>query len=242
MKELSQQTKVRYLIIRGLNFFSIFVLTSLVGWGIIKLFDPHVFPVRHVVVMGNHRYLKTTEVQQLLKRALYFRSFFSASVNELRSLLEDIPSVGRVEVRRIWPDTLGIRIEERQFAASWGRGALLSTDGKIIKFPEKTAPSITPLFWGEPRGALNMLDKYRSFSERLKPLGLKISEMSLDERQSWRVKLANGIVVELGRNEFVEKFDRFINFYEQYLSEREEKVASVDMRYTHGASVSWKSS
>ena len=39
-----------------------------------------------------------------------------------------------------------------------------------------------------------------SFSERLKPFRLKISDIGLDARQSWRVKLTNGMVIELGRN------------------------------------------
>lgn len=240
MSEPPQQTEVHYPIVQWLGFLSVLVLLFLATWGAIKLFDPRSFPIRHVSVRGNYHYLNPLEVRELLVRALYSHSFFSVSVDYIRALLEKTPWIHRVEIRRVWPDTLDIRIEERQFAARWGKSALLSASGEIINLHGGPTSAIFPVFWGEASRAQALLAAYHSFSERLKPLELKISELFLDARQSWRVKLTSGMVIELGRNGFDKKFDRFINFYRQYLSKQDNKVASVDMRYTNGASLSWK--
>ena len=69
--------------------------------------------------------------------------------------------------------------------------------------------------------------------------GLRINELFLSERFAWNVQLNNGIKLNLGRKEFIDRFQRFIDLFE-LLDRQEKSVDYVDLRYDTGLAVGWK--
>src|SRR5262245_39888934 len=74
-------------------------------------------------------------------------NFLVIDLVELRAALERLPWVRRVELRRVWPDTVEVVVEEHVALARWGDDALVNTYGE--RFAGKTDQAL-PLFIGPP--------------------------------------------------------------------------------------------
>ena len=68
---------------------------------------------------------------------------------------------------------------------------------------------------------------------------MTLDELSLSERFAWQVQLKNGIKLNLGRQEFIDRLQRFIDVY-PLLAQQEKAVKYVDLRYDTGVAVGWK--
>ena len=62
-----------------------------------------------------------------------------------------------------------------------------------------------------------------------------------DERQSKHLVLSDGLVISIGDGDVSEKINRFITAYEQYLATKITEIKKVDLRYTNGLAIEWKS-
>jgi cell division septal protein FtsQ len=56
------------------------------------------------------------------------------------------------------------------------------------------------------------------------------------------MQFANGIEINLGREDFTERLQRFVDIYPRILASQSDKIAVVDLRYTNGFAVRWTNS
>jgi cell division protein FtsQ len=84
-----------------------------------------------------------------------------------------------------------------------------------------------------------VLQTWVGLDELLMPLGLEITQISLDGRGAWSMRLDNGTHVQLGRDSTVERLQRLLASWERLMQEREAPPADVDLRYTNGFAVAW---
>jgi cell division protein FtsQ len=68
---------------------------------------------------------------------------------------------------------------------------------------------------------------------------LTVKNLVLSERFAWQVQLNNGIKLNLGRQEFINRLQRFINLY-PLLQQDERDINYVDLRYDTGMAVGWQ--
>lgn len=92
------------------------------------------FVLEDVIVEGRIR----TDKAQILKTANLSRgkSLFSFDINAIKTTLEQVPWVNAVSVERRFPDTLFIRISEREPVAIWRNKRqtfLVDRDGQLIE-------------------------------------------------------------------------------------------------------------
>ena len=83
-----------------------------------------------------------------------------------------------------------------------------------------------------------MLVSYGQLDDLLKINGFKLTSLRLSPRHAWQAELANGIKIELGREDKMTRIQRFINVYPT-LQQSEKPVAKVDLRYDTGFAVGW---
>jgi cell division protein FtsQ len=62
----------------------------------------------------------------------------------------------------------------------------------------------------------------------------------MDERRSWQVKFTDDMQLQLGRAESEQRLARFIRVFEGPLASYRDQIQIVDMRYTNGLAVVWK--
>jgi cell division protein FtsQ len=158
-------------------------------------------------------------------------NFFTVNLDQARHVFEKLPWVRRVGVRRHFPWQLDVELEEHVALARWNGTALVNTEGEVFTAKDDEA---LPEFNGPEGAAEEMARHYARFSEMLAPLGQGITQVTLSSRYAWQLRLKDGLVVELGREQMEERLARFAAAYPQYVAAMRLPAKYVDLRYRNG--------
>jgi cell division protein FtsQ len=201
--------------------------------------DPSVVPVRYISIRGRLQHVTEAEVRQTLESHLT-RSLFTLDVGAIRQDLARLPWVRSVWVRRVWPDRLEVAVHERLGVARWGKDRLVSRDGNLFSVPPATVPKGLPLWMGPDNTQRTVADRYWRMSAVVRPLGRTIVRLTRDERGAWSLELDNGLQLDLGRRQELERLRRFARVYPVALAGRVDRIDRVDLRYRNGFAVRWR--
>lgn len=198
-----------------------------------------IFPLREVVVTGTVDNVTRNQVEQAARAALV-GNFFTVDLDQVRDAFERLPWVRQAEVRRRWPDTLELVLEEHVVVARWrradGESRLVNDHGEV--FAAATDLHL-PAFAGPEGSAAHVLARYHEFGQALASVKRKPDAVVLSSREAWQIRLDDGVVIELGRDEethsLPERLARFIAYYQPALERtRLGRAGTVDMRYPNG--------
>jgi cell division protein FtsQ len=198
------------------------------------------FPLREVLVTQELREVRRSELESSLS-GLLRGNFFTIKVEDLRQSLEQLPWVRRAEVRRQWPSRIEVSIEEHLPVAFWGQatGQLVNSFGEVFTASLSVPPSAPmPLLIGPPGLAPEILSHYQQAEDILKPVGRIPRALSVSPRLAVQLRLDDGMIVELGRQQpkapVSERLLRFVEYYPSVLSAARQRPSVVDMRYPNG--------
>ena len=192
------------------------------------LLTPERFPVARVDVVGTLKNTAPAHVEAAISKIS--GNFFALDLAEVRERVERLPWVRRVAVRRVWPATLEVTVEEHVALARWGDDALVNTHGE--RFSAKAVVPL-PLFTAPGGSAAEVTRRYRRFSQIVEPLGTGIERVVLTQRHAWQLKLGNGMHIMLGRDADLAE-ERLRRFVDAYPSVRKKQHEYVDLRYPNG--------
>lgn len=208
-------------------------------WGMKYMSAPTTLPLQAIEIEGDFKKVDAAQIQAALS-AEELGGLFSVDVDLVRQLTESIAWVEKVSVTRKWPDTLRLNVHEHQAVALWGEQALMNTQGAIFQVPVASYPQGLPHFSGPEGQQQAVLNVYGKMNQLLAPVGLQVRELSMDARRAWRVSLDNGMELLLGRAERERQLLRFVHVYPKILSAKAQRIRRVDLRYTNGFAVEWK--
>lgn len=223
--------------LRMLFVFSVF--SGLVAAGV-WLQQEDTLPILHVTVDGKFAHANKDKLVTAVTPYVT-GSFLNVNVAKLREAGEALPWVRLIQVKRRWPDSLHLVVEEQQAIAQWGSNALVNSEGQLFFPAKKTFPTRLTKLHGPEGTSMLMTQHLADAVIKLSPIGLKVNELKMDERRSWVITFNNGMNLMLGRAESKQRLERFISIYESGLQRYQEQIKTVDMRYTNGVSVVWKS-
>lgn len=197
-----------------------------------------VFPLRQVVVQGQVAQVTRTQLEYVARTAIN-GNFFTVNVDTVRQAFEKLPWVRRVDVRRRWPDALELTIEEQSAVARWRRSdgeyLLVNTHGELFA---AASDASLPMFSGPEGSVAEVLARHAVFSEALAPLGRHPVAIALSSREAWQLRLDDGLVLDLGREEdkhpVAERMARFVAHYRDVREKLQLKPTLIDMRYPNG--------
>lgn len=200
------------------------------------------FGFREVVVISPLSQVTTAQLEFAARSGLR-GNFFSVSLEEARAAFEKLPWVRRAEVRRVWPATLEIKLEEHVAAAYWRAGEsgdtrLVNQQGEVF-----TAASNAhlPTLSGPEGSAAQVLARYREFAELLAPASAVTAALTYSQRQAWQLRLEDGLVIELGRDDgkapLTERLARFVEVWPRARAQLGVPVRVADLRYPTGFAV-----
>ena len=200
-----------------------------------------VFPLRQLIVVGPVKQVTSMQVEYVAHSSVT-GNFFTISLDAVRASFEKLPWVRHAEVRRIWPDGIEVSIEEQVAVARWhqadGESRLVNNFGEVFS---AVSESDLPVFSGPEGSAPQMLARQQEFTRALVALGCQPREMYLSLRQAWQVKLDNGLLLALGRDETAhpvsERMARFIAAYPELEQKLHFRPGMIDMRYPNGFAV-----
>src|SRR5690625_150160 len=112
-------------------------LIGVVIWGGERLSDPQTLPLRKVNIEGQFTHITKQKLSEAV--APYVTGgFFTIDLEAIQTAAEELPWVARTEVRRVWPDSLQIRVEEQAPLARWGKSSLVSMRGEVFSPPRES--------------------------------------------------------------------------------------------------------
>jgi cell division protein FtsQ len=197
------------------------------------------YPVQSVTVEGVKDLRRQQSVQTALSELVSDENFFTVSLTEVYRQARALEWVEDVEVRRQWPGKLIIRIEERVPVAVWNDDVLVSNSGKQFRALSKYSVDALPHLFGPHARMLTVLDYYHSMSKVLAPIGRKIQRLDVDARLTAHLKLDDGVVIVVDREQYAKKLRRFVNVYDGILANDSRALARIDLRYVDGMAVQW---
>ncbi len=168
-------------------------------------------------------------------------NFFTADLDAVRGAFESVPWVRKATVRREWPDTLIVSIEEHRALGTWGdEGRLLSVKGDVFTANLAEAEDDGDLleFDGPDGSEKEVVARFAQFSDWFAPIKQVPEAVALSNRYAWTVKLDNGITVQLGRADgdatLKERIARLVSVYPQLMERLQGKIENIDLRYPNG--------
>lgn len=235
---MTEHTQSRAHLIGGLLFL-VSILTGLVVGGMqvnAWLQDEQRAPVQVVDFSGDFKHIDVLKLERLIRESQP-GSFFSLDVNDVFELIEAQPWVYRASVRKQWPNTLKIYLVEQTAVAQWNEDLLLNPYGE--SFGASAHGLSLPKLFGPGGSERTALEGFNAMQTLLSSMELPIVELSLSERFAWQIQLENGVELNLGRQEFIDRLQRFIDVY-PLLVKQPNAIEYVDLRYDTGLAVGWK--
>jgi cell division protein FtsQ len=187
------------------------------------------FAIDEVKVSGHH---ETSEIDILERLGLDgWTSTIGFDAEAARERIAALPWVQMAAVRKIYPDTLEVRIEERRPFAIWQHGSelsLIERSGKVITTYTGGRHTILPLVigLGAPEAAEGFIAKIKDHPE----LAARVKGYMRVAERRWDVRLENGVTVkfpEAGEDQAIAELaamDRDAGLLSR-------DVASIDMRF-----------
>lgn len=182
-------------------------------------------------------------------------NFFTINLDEARKLIESAPWVRSAQVRRVWPNTLQVKIEEQQPLAYWNESDMINTWGEPFAANEAVLKDDT--FLPQLNGPINserlVVQRYAEVAQWLSPLGLSIQQLNLSPRYAWEVVLSGDIRLHLGRDpaadiadfhgtsgamRFAARLERFVQAWPTLIERLDGRtLKSADLRYSNGFAI-----
>lgn len=211
---------------------------GLIVYGGLRLAGPSATPIRWVEVSGSFERVAADQVR-LATASVAGTGFFALDPEDVRRRVAEIPWVAAVDVGKRWPDTVVVRVFEHHALARWGEDRLVSASGDLFEVHGDHNIAGLPKFEGDDGLALEMIEFYHRAREMLKPTGFDVTELSRSARGAWRMRLDSAVDVELGSDEPLKRFERFVSSLDQLGPQMRTRAEGVDLRYSNGFAIRW---
>lgn len=217
------------------------ILSASIGW----LISLPYFELRHVQIGSAPgsalRHVNQPTLIDSVRRAPS-GNFFTVDMTRVKETVEEVPWVRKATVRRLWPDTLVVMIEEHRASALWEDSRLVSVYGELFtaNLDEAIEDGPLPQLGGPDGTEHEVMSRFVELRQLVEPLGLEPVAVTLSARRAWTAKLDDGTELLIGKTRGVPIEERVRRWVESYplVTERMQRLASViDLRYPNGYTV-----
>ena len=204
------------------------------GW-----FAANRWPVTQLTVQAEFKHVSPDEIRAAVLPRLG-KGFFALDLDTVQKAVAALPWVESAEARKRWPDTLLLRIYERQPFARWNDKQLISRQGLVFDAPGMDGINALPDLHGPDARLAEVVSFYADTQKAFAGTHLQITGVALTERGSWSVTTASGAQIAIGdRAQAGRRLRRFLDVYPQLVAGHTDGFAYADLRYTNGFAVRW---
>ena len=208
------------------------------GYGI-KAYGSHVTPVKYVRTGGVFQYLTKDEIKNTLL-PLVQAGFLATDMQAVHDAVAKLPWVDGVEVKRVWPDAIDIRVGEKTAFARWGENSLITEQGVIFSPRNVDQFLMLPKISGPELQEKKVLEIMKGVTTALEDQAMVLTEFVINDRWAWKIRIANGMEIQLGREDQLKKLQRFLRTLPILGAEQVEAIAIADLRYPNGYAITWR--
>ena len=197
------------------------------------------WPVTQLTVQAEFKHVSADAIRAAVRPRLD-KGFFALDLDAVQKAVAALPWVESVEARKRWPDTLLLRLYERQPFARWNDKQLISRQGQVFDAPGSEDNSALPALSGPDARLAEVVSFYAETQKAFVGTRLKITGVALTERGSWSLTTGSGAQIVLGdRDQAGRRLRRFLDVYPQLVAGHTDAFAYADLRYTNGFAVRW---
>jgi cell division protein FtsQ len=212
------------------------VVGVLNGW-----FASERWPIGPLAVSAEFNHVSAAQIRAAAL-PLLGQGFFAVRLDAVRDAVAQLPWVQRVEARKRWPDTIELVVYEQQPYARWGEDRLVNRQGALFRVAGAAAVQGLPRLSGPDDRLAEVLAFYADCLREFAGSGLVIGALALSPRGGWRLELASGAVIEVGREDPHPRLKRFLDIWPRLAASHPEAPAYADLRYENGFAVRWAES
>ncbi len=210
------------------------IIATLNGW----LADER-WPITQLSVHSRFMHVSEAEVRAAVAPGVR-AGFFAVDLDVIKNAVERVPWVASTKVRKHWPDRIEVRINEREPVAHWGAERLLGSDGVIFAASKGMLPEHLPRLGGPDAHASEVWERHRDVAARLKTIGINVIATQLNERGAWSVITSDRAEVVLGRDQPMQRLERFVAALARLPESERARIARADLRFANGFAVAWR--
>ena len=212
---------------------------------------PAVLPVSEILVKGELRFLDRAEIEAAVRNNIS-GDYFTVDLNKVREILMQEPWVENVSLRRQWPASLSVFVDEQVPVAYWNDDGYINKSGMVFKPANQDKDLNLPRLSGPEGQHTNVWRFMNVLYKETALLNYEVVRLDLDDRRAWRMVISSNTVsadpgaeknyidVKLGRFDTEKRMQRFISILPALSIEKEfaeNKIKAIDMRYPNGFAV-----
>lgn len=242
-KNKHKQSTLRFVL--GLIFFLFILVIIIFSTAYLKkiITSDGALPVRAIKIDGALEQISKIDIVKIVKPYLEGKNIATLDLVPLHNALLEHPWVARVLVSKKMPDTIVIEVLEHIPVAYWNDNGLYDAKTASVFYPDLRyfAPNLIRLKASYEEFAPEVYENTIKFMRILNSGNYSIAEVSLDNVRCYRVLLANGTTLILGRelDKIEARLKRFIKAFPQ-TSLRLSDIDYIDLRYDVGFAVKAK--
>ncbi|XKM13065.1 FtsQ-type POTRA domain-containing protein [Orbaceae bacterium ac157xtp] len=241
----------------GFLFFA--VILSVSTWIILSVKnwvdDPERVVLSQLIITGDNQFTKEQDVRKAILNLGLPNTFIAQNVDDIQQEILRFPWIKQVSVRKQWPDRLIVNIVEYQPKYYWNEIFLLDENGTEFNVPQDriNGETLSKLYGpiGQGKRILEQFEELKLVTQdkQNKNIQLMITQVYTDERNAWQLIVKpciktvcfeeNSIRLKLGREKLIERYKRFLRFFENINNdiEKHERIIEIDLRYENGISI-----
>lgn len=221
---------------------------------ILILLFSNFFAVKRAVVLGNDR-IRNEDIENILKDAISGKRFYVFQADNIilfnsgkikKKILEEMPLVENVEIKRMLPNNLKIKISERQPFAIWetvGKKYLIDSKGIIVYEIRDNNVNNLPIIYDRQNKAVEIkgeatfpqqINFIRNILDSLKKeTNLEAESVSLPNALGFEVdvKVKDGFLIYFSTERSVESQIRDLkSALEKQIADKKGSISYVDLR------------
>ncbi len=227
---------------RSASFIFISFLTAVIIWQAwleVKAQGADWLPVKYVRIEGAFQFIAKEQVKDALRDHV-MNGFYNVDIQQVQQSVMNLPWSDRVIVKRVWPDAINVVITEQTPVVRWGDDALLNNRAEVFKPAKIKDFTGLPLLLGPEGYQQRMLETMKTILPVLQANNMELASFEINERRAWKLKLNNEMELNAGRNQPLEKIQRFLKTIALLGQEQIAGIAVVDLRYSNGYALKWK--
>ena len=192
------------------------------------------FPLRNLRVEGRFEHVSAEQVRH---EVIPFArtGFFGVDLSGVRSALISMPWVRDVRLRRAWPGTLTVHIEEQQVIANWRGKGMVNAQGRLFYPASGVDVAKLPVVDIPAKNGQIEIGGFLELMELTARSGFRVRSFTQDSRGAVIMTLGNGMELRLGHKRQARRLQRFLGFFPSI--DDAGRIASVDLRYSNGFAV-----
>ena len=205
------------------------------GW-----FASERWPITRLSVRAEFNHVSAEQIRAAAE-PLLGQGFFAMRLDQVRDSVARLPWVERAEARKRWPDTIDLVVYEQQPYARWNTDRLVNRQGELFSVAGSAGLQGLPQLSGPDERRRDVLRFYADCLREFVGSGLVIDAVEVSPRGGWRIGLASGAAIEIGRDEPQQRLKRFLDIWPRLAGQRAEPLAYIDLRYENGFALRWAS-